>query len=365
MNNTLQDRESGRQQVDTVPATWDYLDACWNDFLSRLREARKKIGASRHSAWFRGQEDETWALSPALFRGQRYIESQDETAAIARAREDLSNARAKRQSLQHSSGRMPPELRDQYEATRACEKDAKKKLQNILAGGFRPVLGEADAYHDWIYRAGRHYGSSWQALAEMQHYQVKTRLLDWTESATVGLFFALKEYRRVLDPIWRSFNGRAQRSERPHSDRYEALVPQNLPTPTLWVLNPYNLAKHATDSPGGEVLNPAANQRHDYYESFIEKMNWRYERPIPMYPWWGDLRIRAQHGMFTVFGTCHAPLDKQIGHRHGVWARVSLSAPTAVAALAHLRELTALNDFTVFQDRDALGQYITRRFLTA
>ena len=33
--------------------------------------------------------------------------------------------------------------------------------------------------------------NSWQALALFQHYEIPTRLLDWTSSLTSALFFAL------------------------------------------------------------------------------------------------------------------------------------------------------------------------------
>src|SRR5688572_8122191 len=39
----------------------------------------------------------------------------------------------------------------------------------------------------------------WEWLFIMQHYAVQTRLLDWSESPLVGLYFAMQEPKKAAD----------------------------------------------------------------------------------------------------------------------------------------------------------------------
>jgi hypothetical protein len=44
--------------------------------------------------------------------------------------------------------------------------------------------------------------NEWEWLFVMQHHEVPTRLLDWTESPLVGIYFAVNERRRSPGALW-------------------------------------------------------------------------------------------------------------------------------------------------------------------
>lgn len=129
----------------------------------------------------------------------------------------------------------------------------------------------------------------WDVLFNMQHYGVPTRLLDWSESPFVALFFALK----------------------PRSGGYadDAIV---------WMVNPEKWNEAFFKFPTG--VSPMMDKTSDTVRDYAVGLNQnRYrEEPLMLLGSHNSPRIVAQRGGFTLFGKKFTSLDKVKGVNHKI-----------------------------------------------
>ncbi len=131
-----------------------------NNFLDVVREIRVRwssgtfitVKAGARVLWFRGQQNARWGLQPKLWRPEFRVAAQPESEA---------------------------EIRQEFQS---------RALQMVQ---------------------GRLPADKWEWYFLMQHYGAPTRLLDWTDSPLIALFFALHEHPGdrdaavwMLDPWW-------------------------------------------------------------------------------------------------------------------------------------------------------------------
>ncbi|WP_164522211.1 FRG domain-containing protein [Halocella sp. SP3-1] len=120
--------------------------------------------------------------------------------------------------------------------------------------------------------------NNWEWLFLMQHYRTPTRLLDWTESPLISLYFALADTSFKYD----------------ENDN-----------PVVWCLNALKLNKNVKELP--PYLDDIPNVNSDeIWMNSIEKNygigKYTYDKyPIAIYGPFNNDRINAQKGVFTLF----------------------------------------------------------------
>jgi FRG domain len=354
--------------------TWEDAEQAWTGLLRSIEEAQFKLNCTWVNAWFRGEEDSKFELLPTLLR-RTWINIPDverpspqagaidpNYVKVSRRRQALRKQLQDAHRNQHAN---LSSLRKEYERLKHEERKLKEAAN--AARTYRPLLrlGERDAFISYHYRAGLTWEDSWSSLAYMQHHGVPTRLLDWTDTLATALYFATKLYRMQVEKFW--FD---DRKANPMKSRPIIFPPSHiidtLPTPVIWILNPYHLSKYG-DSKRNRVWDLSLDGELDYYRCFIEQKSWPFSSPIPAYSPWRSDRMAAQQAMFIVWGYDRRPLDQIVddGRRSSgtILAKIQLSKLAAVYAVKHLRQMLGFDRFAIFRDLDALGAKVRREFL--
>lgn len=198
------------------------------------------------------------------------------------------------------------------------------------------------------------FEAPWEWYFLMQHYGLPTRLIDWSESPLVALYFALSEWGK--EPA-------------PSAD------------PCVWVLNPRELNNRSADSPelivpGGRFsqhwlykMSPEATMRCDPGKPRkfkFARTSYSNALPLAIVPARSNPRIIAQQGVFTVHGADMRGLDQILGvstqSRRSVGAKlVKLVINRAAAAeVLHDLRLLQIHELALFPELP----YVARRIKT-
>lgn len=168
-----------RRYAESLPEIYDHIKT----ICGRMKKQK-----DRPLLWFRGQEYEHYYLEPNLFRGSKYVYSESE---------DIYNESEYAYNESGTYGRN--HLREAY------------RFQNFMSRNYDKI--DVRMPQTMI---------EWQEV--MQHYGTKTRLMDWSESLTVALGFALEAFIKPVQDL-------------------EAKEHRRTATPTLWILDPVEMNK--------------------------------------------------------------------------------------------------------------------------
>lgn len=168
----------------------------------------------------------------------------------------------------------------------------------------------------------RRTDEDWETLFDMQHYGIPTRLLDWTETLGIAVFFAAT-YNRfypgkdaaifILDPM---------------------------------KLNTYSRIDRVPFIPDDPTLK--------YRDIYWLKRPFAPNFPIACEPQFRNDRILAQRGRFTIHGDNTSPID--VGCEQAA-KRIVLSGQAIREALDFL-DIANINESTVFPDLAGVANYI-------
>lgn len=176
-------------------------------------------------------------------------------------------------------------------------------------------------------------------LAQMQHYQVKTRLLDWSTNALMGLYFALTSAKLVPD------EGAA-----------------------VWLLDPNAWTNHSLRGIGHDTGPLTMDNGHSILEGYDPKagsaddIRVMRDEPAAVILGLSSNRLLAQSGTFTLFGKKVEPMEQLF--------EISNYPAGALSALTIERDLIApmrktvfqlgVNELTAYPDAHGLAQKINR-----
>ncbi len=166
--------------------------------------------------------------------------------------------------------------------------------------------------------------TEWEWLFLMQHYRLKTRLLDWTESPLAGLYFAAKESHE---------NDGA-----------------------LWCIDPVALNRHANVRFEHSLEIPAAD--HDtilesYLPLTIASETTSDLSPIAAMASRSSPRIAAQLGTFTINHREFTPIE-EVKEKDHVW-RLIIPRESKIQILKELRYLK-YTKLTLFPELDSVAE---------
>lgn len=144
----------------------------------------------------------------------------------------------------------------------------------------------------------------WEWLFLMRHYGLPSRLLDWTESALVGLYFAVQPTTE--------FKGN-------QSDSQAAGEPDG----ALWCLLPTALNKLSQFHSKGPLDIPMfEDEKSDFFLYLPESMRGPTAPtgvlPVAGIAMRGSERMQAQQGVFTITHRDQTPIE-DVGDRDHIW----------------------------------------------
>jgi hypothetical protein len=206
--------------------------------------------------------------------------------------------------------------------------------------------------------------TAWNRYFLMQHYNVNTRLLDWTEDAIKALFFALKDNTDNDAKVW------ILRPFELNRFTLNELCDLKIRTPVIPLLSDDQYKPQDILDEDG-VIRPRELTRRYLKMDFKKEEKYENKRyyPLAIYPPFLDERMAAQKACFTISGdvyngklhdiiklqlSCCSPDNKIIDN-------IVIDGKSKKKMLNELR-LIGIDDSSVFPDLDGLGNALKSKY---
>ena len=254
-------------------------------------------GGQAEIAWFRGANSDKHKLIPSLYRSQAGRDDEDS--------DDELRGEFKRRGL--------------------------------------PLVAERPPRDDW----------EWYFL--MQHYGAPTRLLDWTDSALVALYFAISSFRLS--------------NEETSSMK-----------PAVWALNPWFLnrkvdkeLRKAKEKPlpfdgpltPGVIVDRSRARYLEQYLGPIYKGRKPPQYPISLDPTFIAQRMLVQHSHFTLHGSDSRGIDEmveELGLSDGLFRVVIKTDAEGIRLMRWRLATLGISETTIFPDLQGLGRELNLEY---
>lgn len=172
----------------------------------------------------------------------------------------------------------------------------------------------------------------------MQHYGLKTRLLDWTDSFSTALYFAFNDWK--------------------YSEGTDACI---------WLLDPHALNHYLQNNSG--VLTVDDIERIESARHLFEYLNNKGElsnRSFAMYPSKNSPRLVSQNGFFTLQGNLLKTLEEEIKEfcpeaEEKIIKKIILPNEL-VECIFEFLTINGVNHFTVYNDLESLCKSLNKDF---
>ncbi|MCK6476673.1 MAG: FRG domain-containing protein [Phycisphaerales bacterium] len=202
---------------------------------------------------------------------------------------------------------------------------------------YRVLREESDLFFDFQIRLGRErseYASCWDTLFAMRHHGLPTRILDWTQTIGVAVYFAV--------------------------------TAGSVDDPCIWILHPYLLNQahwvgRDTALPKylGQTIDSLPLADYDDILGHWKHDKLAFRGAVAVCPSRANARMQAQTGTFTIHGTDWRPIDQQVGM--DVLRRVMMP-PGAVDGARQFLTEAGLTTRVLFPGIDGLAQEMRERF---
>jgi len=165
----------------------------------------------------------------------------------------------------------------------------------------------------------------------MQHYRCPTRLLDWTDSALVALFFAVNS-----------------------NDPGDLEVKSDA---AVWMLDPWWLNKSVLENPS--VIDSDWWEAEPYLPQLYKGKRLRRRYPIAIDPPHVAPRVAVQRSRFTIHGTIPDGLEVVASKKGARLVCISI-AKSAIPSVRVDLQTCGVTDTTLFPDLEGLSRDLIR-----